>query len=104
MSHKKCLYHSDIASLSSDFVMVRSKAEDASSEFNTDQRFSPDGSYFPRILFFDSEGRLLEEVVQRSDKYKYFHHSPESIVEAMKTAYADNQQEQQQQQHDKIEL
>lgn len=53
-------------------------------------KFSPDGGYFPRIMFYDSEGSLFDEIVQRTDKYMYFHHSAESIVKAMKEALSEN--------------
>ncbi len=72
----------EIEALSGQLVMVNSADE---SKF-TETEFSPDGGYVPRILFFDPEGNHLEEIVQRSDKYKYFHYDPSSIVTAMKEA------------------
>ncbi len=73
----------DIEALSGDFVMLKSAGEVADFDH---ERFKPDGGYFPRILFFDSRGELMEGVVQREDKYKYFHFGAESIVKSMKEA------------------
>ena len=72
----------EIASLSEKMVMVRS-AEDSKL---SDGRFSPDGGYFPRILFYGPDGKIYEDIVSRTDKYKYFHSDPSTIVDAMKKA------------------
>lgn len=74
----------EIEQLAVNFVMVKSADE---SEF-ADEQFSPDGGYIPRILFFDDAGRHMEDIVQREDKYKYFHPDPSSIVKAMSQALA----------------
>lgn len=71
-----------IEELSSELLMVNSHDE---KEF-TEETFSPDGGYIPRVLFFDYEGNHLKDIVQRTDKYKYFHHDYPSIVEGMKKA------------------
>lgn len=67
--------------------MVQSSAEDAFAE----DLFAPDGGYFPRILFFDAESQLMDKVVQREDKYKYFHFGAESIVKSMREALVINE-------------
>lgn len=73
----------DIEVLSEQLVMVKTAEEQG--EFTRSQ-FGPDGNYFPRILFFDSNGEFLNEIAPRKDKYKYFHFGAESIVKAMKKA------------------
>lgn len=72
----------EIEGLSENLVMINSHDE---ADF-TDDKFSPDGGYIPRVLFFDAQGQLMEDIVQRTDKYKYFHSQPDTIVKAMKTA------------------
>ncbi|TRY74661.1 hypothetical protein TCAL_00714 [Tigriopus californicus] len=72
----------EIEGLSQNFVMINSHDE---ADF-TDDKFSPDGGYIPRILFFDAQGQLMADIVQRTDKYMYFHSQPDTIVQAMKTA------------------
>jgi len=79
----------DVASLSPQFVMARWNGDEGK-DFDDLELFSPDGDYFPRILFFDSRARLMGDVVQRKDKYKYFHHDPSSIVKAMEEALKKN--------------
>ena len=73
----------EISDLSGQLVMVRSSEEGG--DYDGEQ-FKPDGGYFPRILFFNEDGRLMADVVQREDKYKYFHFQAESVVKAMKRA------------------
>ena len=72
----------EIEALSESLLMVQSSDE----KELTEDKFSPDGGYVPRILFFDPEGEHLKDIVQREDKYKYFHHDPSSVVTAMKEA------------------
>jgi hypothetical protein len=51
---------SDIGDLSSNFVMVNAN----NGEFpSSEPLLSPDGSYVPRILFLNSSGELLKDVV-----------------------------------------
>jgi hypothetical protein len=47
----------------------------------------------PRILFFDAAGKHMEAVVQREDKYKYFHYDPSTVAEAMKKAVKMSEEE-----------
>ncbi len=73
----------EIEALAERLVMVKTAEERG--EF-TGSQFSPDGSYFPRILFFGSNGEFFDEIAPRKDKYKYFHFGVESIVKAMEKA------------------
>ena len=73
----------EIAAKSGELVMVQSADE---SEYTQDT-FSPDGGYVPRILFFrvpaEGEPVFLEQITQREDQYKYFHYDAPSIVKSM---------------------
>lgn len=73
----------EIAAKSGELVMVQSSDE---SEYTQDT-FSPDGGYVPRILFFripaEGEPVFLEKITQREDQYKYFHYDAPSIVKSM---------------------
>jgi len=57
----------------------------------TDAAWHVDGSYIPRIYFYDGEhGELLTEIECEGGnaKYKYFHSSEETIVKSMRKALA----------------
>lgn len=74
----------EIAALSSQFEMVNTSDEDEPE----DVKFSPDGGYVPRILFFTPEGELLTHVdnPKGHPQYKYYHYETPSIVTAMSEA------------------
>lgn len=70
-----------ISDLSSRFVMVNG--------FDLqDPRLEVDGGYVPRIMFLDPKGRVMREVFNKggNENYKYFHHEPATILEAMREA------------------
>lgn len=77
----------EIAAKSYQAVMIQSADE---AEF-TEDLFSPDGGYVPRILFFEvpAEGEpvFMDKITQREDQYKYFHYDPSSIVKSMNDAF-----------------
>merc|ERR1712080_723980 len=47
--------------------------------------YKPDGGYVPRILFFNPDGSLLDDIINRdgNPKYKYYHYSPNSVADSM---------------------
>nr|KAI8754382.1 thioredoxin domain-containing protein 12-like isoform X2 [Biomphalaria glabrata] len=88
--------HPEIEKMSSEFIMVNMEDEDEVK--NPD--LQPDGTYFPRILFLDSEGNVLTDVYnkegsnqhghlmknimyKKSGAYKYYYPDPKSIVDSM---------------------
>ncbi|KAK7100746.1 thioredoxin domain-containing protein 12-like isoform X2 [Littorina saxatilis] len=73
----------EIQKMSEQFVMVNVEDHE---EPDGDQ-YKPDGGYIPRILFFDSEGKLLDDVYNKNGnpKYKYFYHAPEGVIDSMRT-------------------
>ena len=46
-----------------------------------------DGKYVPRIIFMNSQGDVLEEVINKkgNPKYKYFHQTAQTVVDAMES-------------------
>ena len=76
----------EIEALSDKFVMVNSHDE---KEFNG-APFVPDGGYIPRILFFDSNGKFMEQVKAKRDKNLYFHPNADAVLEVMKLALKEN--------------
>ena len=73
-----------ILELSSKFVMVNAKL---GQEPSNEPKLSVDGKYVPRIIFLDSESNVLKEVVNKkgNPKYKYFHQTAQTVVEAMES-------------------
>jgi len=74
----------EILELSSKFVMVNAKfGQDPSNE----PKLAIDGKYVPRIIFMNSQGDVLEEVINKkgNPKYKYFHQTAQSVVDAMES-------------------
>ena len=74
----------EILELSSKFVMVNAKF---GQEPSNEPKLSVDGKYVPRIIFLDSESNVLKEVVNKkgNPKYKYFHQTAQTVVEAMES-------------------
>lgn len=66
--------------MSKKFVMVNTLDD----EEPTDSVYAPDGGYIPRILFFNSEGELQEDIINEggNDRYKYFYSNAESGIYA----------------------
>ena len=72
-----------IEQLSSQFVMINAKEGEEPIE---SPQFNVDGAYIPRVIFLDSEGNVLSDVINESGnpQYKYYHMNAESIVISMK--------------------
>ncbi|XP_076463368.1 thioredoxin domain-containing protein 12-like [Babylonia areolata] len=72
----------DIEKLSGQFLMVNVQDDEEPS----DDLYRPDGGYIPRILFFDSQKKLLGDVYNKNGnaKYKYYYSSPDGLVESMR--------------------
>uniref|UniRef100_A0A2C9JBR8 Thioredoxin domain-containing protein n=1 Tax=Biomphalaria glabrata TaxID=6526 RepID=A0A2C9JBR8_BIOGL len=73
--------HPEIEKMSSEFIMVNMEDEDEVK--NPD--LQPDGTYFPRILFLDSEGNVLTDVYNKegSSQYRYYYSDTKPIVDSM---------------------
>jgi len=71
----------ELARLSSNFVMIQA-GDDAEPK---DSQFSPDGGYYPRILFTNPAGSVLTDIYNKagSPQYKYYYSSAEQIVDSM---------------------
>lgn len=73
----------EIAELSKNFIMVNLEDD----EIPKDGRYDLDGSYVPRIVFLDSDGKLKKDIDNEDtdlDKTKFFYKTPEEIVKSMK--------------------
>lgn len=73
----------EIAELSKNFIMVNLEDD----EIPKDGRYDVDGSYVPRIVFLDSEGKLKKEIDNEDtdlDKTKFFYKTPQQIIKSMK--------------------
>ncbi|XP_063429707.1 thioredoxin domain-containing protein 12-like [Mytilus trossulus] len=72
----------EIAELSKPFVMVN-VLDDEEPE---GEKYSPDGGYIPRVLFYDPDGNILDQYKNENGHpdYKYYHFNPTSIAATMK--------------------
>ena len=72
-----------IEKLSSQFVMINAKEGE---EPMGDSKLNIDGQYIPRVIFLDSEGNVLSDVINDdgNPQYKYYHMNSESIIKSMK--------------------
>lgn len=70
---------------SSNFIMANIGDDSAF----TDDKYAPDGGYFPRILFLKSDGTLIEGIsnIDGNPKYSHFYATPEQIIGGMKRAW-----------------
>jgi len=77
----------EIFNLSENFVMVNTMDDDEPKAGN--DKYTPDGGYIPRILFFGPKGELLRDEINKggNDKYKYYYYDEESVAESMKRVY-----------------
>ncbi|VDI66417.1 protein-disulfide reductase (glutathione) [Mytilus galloprovincialis] len=50
------------------------------------EKYSPDGGYIPRVLFYDPDGNILDQYKNENGHpdYKYYHFNPTSIAATMK--------------------
>ncbi|EDV22171.1 uncharacterized protein TRIADDRAFT_59397 [Trichoplax adhaerens] len=64
----------EISELSNHFVMVNSEDDDETE----DKAYAPDGVYYPRILFLNSDGEVLENIFNEggNPEYKYYYSEP----------------------------
>ncbi|XP_046971930.1 thioredoxin domain-containing protein 12-like isoform X2 [Vanessa cardui] len=72
----------EIQTLSKHFVMVNLLDE----EEPKNHKFSPDGSYIPRILFMSPRGSVDHDIYNEegSSQHKYFYSRPEQIAKSMR--------------------
>ncbi|XP_059162525.1 thioredoxin domain-containing protein 12-like isoform X1 [Physella acuta] len=72
----------DIEKFSSNFIMVNLEDDDEPKSVD----FRPDGAYYPRILFLDVDGVVMENIYNKmgNRQYKYFYSDVEPIVSNMK--------------------
>ncbi|XP_059162526.1 thioredoxin domain-containing protein 12-like isoform X2 [Physella acuta] len=71
----------DIEKFSSNFIMVNLEDDDEPKSVD----FRPDGAYYPRILFLDPNGKVMQHIsYSKSGGYKYYYPDPSSIVSNMK--------------------
>ena len=75
----------EISELSSQFVMVNAKFGQVPS---AEPKLNLDGKYVPRIIFLDSQSNVLQGVTNKhgNPKFKYFHQTAETVIQAMKSA------------------
>jgi protein-disulfide reductase (glutathione) len=73
-----------IAALAGDFVMVA--ADEDEPKGDEAAKYSPDGGYYPRVLFFHSTGELMEDVVGPNPKYKHYFSDDSLLAKAMAAA------------------
>lgn len=73
----------DVAKMAEQFVMVNVDQDE-------DERvmaYGPDGTYIPRVMFFDPSGKLDPEIAnERSPKFKYFYTAPLDLLNSMHVA------------------
>ena len=75
----------ELVALSRDFVMIN-VAQDAEPE---SLRHGPDGTYIPRVLFFDPSGKLDASLLNPTrQRFKYFFMPQDDLVGAMRRALA----------------
>ncbi|KAK0168258.1 hypothetical protein PV327_002082 [Microctonus hyperodae] len=71
--------------LSNHFVMIN--MENSSEAITKNGRYTPDGTYVPRILFFNSNGEFIPDAYNRhpdaDPDHKYFYSSPMQIIDVM---------------------
>jgi len=74
----------EIEELSKKFVMVNLEDE----EEPGDKKFSPDGGYIPRILFFDTTGEIRKDIYNEAGNpnYKFYYPKADDVVSGMKNA------------------
>ncbi|KAI5726157.1 hypothetical protein M8J77_024607 [Diaphorina citri] len=73
-----------IAELSKHFELINVYDD----EEPDDNKYFPDGSYIPRILFLDADGEVDRKIYNQkgSKEHKYFYYNAQSIVDSMQHA------------------
>jgi protein-disulfide reductase (glutathione) len=76
----------DVVALSQQFVMVNVDQDEVPAALG----YAPDGTYVPRVLFFDpATGQLDAELVNATrDRYRYFYGPNDDLAAIMKGALA----------------
>ncbi|KAL0280421.1 UNVERIFIED_CONTAM: hypothetical protein PYX00_001716 [Menopon gallinae] len=74
----------DIEALSVGFVLISLEDDN----LPKDPKYMPDGDYVPRVLFLNTQAKVMTEIINESGshEYKYFYSEPEHIVRSMKKA------------------
>merc|ERR1712212_501088 len=69
-------------SLSKSMIMINVQDK----EEPKDKKYSPDGGYVPRILFFNPNGVFLPNMynLDGNPNYKYFYYDAETVVQTMR--------------------
>jgi thiol-disulfide isomerase/thioredoxin len=72
-----------LVTLSDKFVMINVDQDLEPSS----QQYGPDGRYVPRVLFFDPQGELDQDLLNASRRrYKYYYSPQDDLVGAMRQA------------------
>ncbi len=81
----KQLGNDELVMLSERFAVVNLDQDNAPEAMD----FSSSGTYVPRVLFLDAEGRIDESIVNaRSPRYPYFYTSARDVIASMRSALA----------------
>ncbi|GFS10154.1 thioredoxin domain-containing protein 12 [Elysia marginata] len=71
----------EIEAMSNDFIMINVEDDDEP----RGAEYKPDGAYIPRIIFLDTDGKVMKDVVNKGSMgYKYYYAETRPIVESMK--------------------
>ena len=75
---------SELLKLSEEFVMINVHDDEEPAA----PQYKPYGGYVPRILFFEPNGDVRDDIINRdgNPQYKYFYTSAENVVSGMKNA------------------
>ena len=81
----KQLEDAELTALSERFAVVNLDQDHAPEAMD----FASTGTYVPRVLFLDAEGRIDESIVNdRSPRYPYFYTSASDVLASMRSALA----------------
>lgn len=83
----------DFDKLSGKFSMVNANEGDP---IHNLAEFDLDGSYIPRILFLDQDGKVLQDIknIDGNDNYKYYYFTEDSVLSSMKSVLEQISEEQ----------
>lgn len=84
-NYAKVFHDPKIVEKAKSFVMI---TVDKEKQPDVSKQHAPDGEYFPRTLFFGSDGTLDPSIAAPRDKYKYFYDeaNPASLLAGMDAA------------------
>lgn len=81
----KQLANDELVHLSERFAVVNLDQDNAPEAMD----FASSGTYVPRVLFLDAEGKIDESIVNaRSPRYPYFYTSARDVIASMRNALA----------------